>query len=220
MNKTLYEGSGFRVSRQIVGQLETNSYLVFSADNALVVDPGGSPDVILAALEEGRVEPSLILLTHAHADHIGAVGDLKERFPRAQVYLHTVEADWPSHPANSLTYWLPDVTPCPPPDALLNEGDEIGVGEALFRVLHLPGHTPGSVGFYEEEAGVLLSGDVLFAGSIGRTDLPGSSEADMDASLARLKTLPDSTVILPGHGPQTTLADEKLHNPFLTGGFY
>ena len=215
MTETLREGPGLAVHRLVVGPLQTNCYLAASAGDCAVVDPGGDAPVILEALRRLHLVPRAFLLTHAHADHTAACALLKEEYPQVPLYLHAAEASWPGHPAMSLSYWLPGGRSCPQADVLLEEGGEIAVGKARFAVLHLPGHTPGSVGYLEEEEGVLFCGDVVFRGSVGRTDLPGSSEEDMRASLERLCRLPGELLLLPGHGPQTTLGEEKRHNPFL-----
>lgn len=212
-----------QVHRLVVGALETNCYILLAGGFGAVVDPGGDVERIVGFLKP-HAPPAAILLTHAHADHIAAVGRLKECFPKALLHLHAAEADWPMHSAMSLSYWLAaPMSPCPQPDVLVHEGAELALGSLRIRVLHLPGHTPGSVGYRLAAQNLLFSGDVLFAGGIGRTDLPGSDAAAMAASLRRLAgkqpdPLPDDTLVLPGHGPATTIGAEKQANPFLAAG--
>lgn len=209
------DAANLKIYRLVVGALETNCYLLLSAGSAALVDPGGEADRISALLDH---HPPLVamLLTHVHADHFAAVGDLKRRFPAARVHHHKSEADWLSHPAMSLSYWLQNINPCPPAEVLLEGGERLALGAAEFEVLHLPGHTPGSVGYFSRSERVLLSGDVLFTGSIGRTDLPASDAAAMAASLERLQALPDEVLVLPGHGPATTIGYERQWNPYFS----
>jgi glyoxylase-like metal-dependent hydrolase (beta-lactamase superfamily II) len=156
-----------------------------------------------------------IWLTHAHIDHIGALAAIK-RVWDVPVYLHPGDAGlFAAGSAQAGFYGLPFEQP-DPPEKSLADGDRLRVGSLDFDVMHTPGHAPGLVVF--RGSGVVLSGDLLFAGSIGRTDLPLSSPADMDASLARLmRELPDETVVHPGHGPATTVGRERATNPFING---
>ena len=217
MLQKVFESTDLSMGLLPVGELGTNCYLAVSGQTAAIVDPGGDCERIVDALDSGGLSLQMILLTHAHADHTGAAGPLKERYPEARLHLHEAEAGWPGRTSHTLSYWLADVSPCPEADVLVKEGDELALNGVVFRVMHLPGHTPGCVGYYLEGQGVLLGGDVLFAGSIGRTDLPGSASGRMMDSLERLGTLPDATIVFPGHGPQTTIGREKKENPFLSG---
>ena len=199
----------------VVGWLATNCYLLADreAGEAAVVDPGtSSPSELEPILREaGRlgVELRLIINTHGHPDHVAGNPYLKER-TGARVLIHELDADMLIRPP-----WpWPGQKPMRP-DGLLAEGDVVRVGELALRVLHTPGHTRGSICLYCPEEAVLFSGDTLFAGSIGRTDLPESSPEDMTRSLARLAQLPDETAIYPGHGLMTTMRAEKVKNPFL-----
>ncbi len=198
-----------------VGPLGTNCYIVGCdrSGEAIVIDPGAEPDRIIRALRAAGLECRLIVNTHAHADHIMANGALK-RASGAAIAVHRVDADALSDPVASLAALTMTMRgrpepASPPPDRLLEEGDIVVAGSARLRVLHTPGHTPGSISLFGE--GAVFSGDTLFAGGgIGRTDLPGGSyEALVESIERKLFGLPDDTVVYPGHGPSTTIARER-----------
>ena len=200
----------------VVGALETNCYLVYCEESraCAIIDPGTEPGKIIAAIADLEIKPALILNTHGHVDHIGANRDMKDKYA-VPLYLHAADTDMlqvTEHIEISLLLGAKD---SPPPDHLLVDGDEIRVGRCSLRVIHTPGHTPGSVGFLGP--GVLFSGDTLFCGGVGRTDLPGGSWKDLEKSIReKILTLPGDTVVLPGHGPWTTVEQETLSNPFFT----
>jgi hydroxyacylglutathione hydrolase len=199
-----------------VGPLETNCYLVGCEQTRLgaVVDPGGDAAEILSAVERQGLTLKVILLTHAHFDHIGGLAELAEA-THAQVALHP--GDLPLlHAKGGAAMFGIFVRPSPEPDLALSDGQVIKVGTLRFNVLHTPGHTPGHVTFYEPTAKAAFDGDVLFMQGIGRTDFPGSSYQQLMESIRdKLFALPDDTTIYPGHGPATTVGDEKWTNPFL-----
>ena len=200
-----------------VGSVASNAYLV--TDEAtratVVVDPGDEAPRLLAALAAAGLTPSEIWLTHAHFDHIGAVAALREAHP-VPVRLHPADAPLYQQAAEQaawfgMTVRAPGVAPVD-----LADGERLALGEHAFVVLHTPGHAPGHVAFHAPGAGVLFSGDALFRGSVGRTDLPLCDPAALDRSLReRLLPLPDDTRVLPGHGPETTIGLERRTNPFL-----
>ena len=197
------------------GPLMTNYFVVGcrTTGEAAVIDAGYDADGILALAEDFDV--TKILQTHAHIDHVAALSDVKER-TGAPIYLHPDDAPLYDNAAEQGRFFGYDIDPLPPVDETLADEQEIAVGELTARVLLLPGHSPGSVAFWFEELGVVFGGDVLFAGSIGRVDLPLGSPAQMRTSLERMTTLlPDDTRVLPGHGPETTIGMEKKRNPFL-----
>jgi len=199
-----------RVQGLTVGPLAENAYLVWEGGRGVLVDPGDEPDRILEAVRGAGFTPEAILLTHAHFDHLGAVAPLAAALG-LPVYLH--RADLPLYqnaPAQAAAWGL-SVPPPPEPAGFLEEGNEV----FGLRVLHLPGHSPGHLAFYREADGLVLAGDLLFRGGIGRYDLPGADREALFASLRRLLELPDETRVLPGHGPATTLAEERRANPFL-----
>lgn len=191
----------------------TNCVVVTDGDEALIVDPGeAAPEVIEAVRGRSVVA---VVNTHGHCDHCSGNAWFTEQ-TGAPVWCH--EADLPllrSLADQGRMFGLP-MAASPDPDAFLNEGDTVRVGSATFRVLHVPGHSPGHIALYGN--GVLLAGDVLFAGSIGRTDLPGGDGPLLLASLRdKVLSLPAETVVYPGHGPATTVGEEARTNPFLRG---
>jgi hydroxyacylglutathione hydrolase len=206
-----------RISRLTVGPFEENCYLVADpgSGRAVLVDPGDEATRISRMVRESGAQLDAIWLTHAHIDHIGAVAGIKREWD-VPVYLHP--ADGPLYAAGSRQaafYGLDFDQPAPPERAFVDL-DRLRVGALEFEVLHAPGHSPGLVVVHGN--GVLLGGDLLFAGSIGRTDLPLSNPADMEASLARvMRLLADDVVVHPGHGPATTIGRERAANPFLNG---
>lgn len=197
-----------------VGQLETNCYLLTDGEgNAMLVDPGAEPDRLLHAVEESGSTLTTILLTHAHFDHIGAAAALQRR-TGAAVYLHEADAPLLTDGMRNLSLAFARRACDPPhPDRLLRDGDVFSFGGSDFYVIHTPGHTEGSVCYHTD--GILLSGDTLFAQSIGRTDFPGGDLRRMEESLARLAALQGDAAVYPGHGPESTLCYEKQHNPYL-----
>lgn len=175
-----------------------------AAGTGAVVDPGGSVDLLWREMAASGLKFDKILLTHGHFDHTGAVEELRRALGGAPVYLHAADAALLG--ADRLFPALGETVP-------YGEGDTVTVGGLAFSVLHTPGHTPGSVTLAGE--GLLLTGDTLFAGSMGRTDFPGGSGRAMAASLRRLGELAGAWRVVPGHGEETTLDREREHNPYL-----
>ena len=199
-----------------VGAFQENCYLVVDPDamQCAIVDPGAEPDRIIEAVERLGAQPVAIWLTHAHLDHIGAVSGLRRRWD-IPVYLHPLDEPlYALASRQAALYGLPFDQP-EPADRALGDGDVMELGALRFTVMHAPGHAPGHVVFHGH--GIALVGDCLFAGSIGRTDLPMSNPRDLAASLDRIVALPDDTVVYPGHGPVTSIGAEAASNPFLTG---
>lgn len=192
-----------------VGPYEVNCSILADAGLAWIVDPGQEAERIAAMLADRGLEPAAVLLTHAHFDHIGGVPGLQKAFPGLPVYVHPKDQPVLTHPMNQLP---PDYPAIGLPK---NLADATTLSERGVRVIETPGHTPGGVCYYFPDEALLLSGDTLFAGSIGRTDLPGGDLPTLAESLKKLANLPGDTLVVPGHGPHTTIAAEKRVNPFL-----
>ncbi|MBS1261312.1 MAG: hypothetical protein MAG453_00633 [Calditrichaeota bacterium] len=202
-----------------VGDLETNGYLVRDGDHAVVIDPGAEPERFVAGLEQWRCEPAAILLTHGHGDHIGAVAEMRERYPDAPVICHPADAPMLTDPELNLGLHFAVPLSVGAPDRLIEDGDTVAFGALKLRVIHIPGHTPGHVVFLHD-GGHVFAGDTLFAGSIGRWDFPGGDgRALIDGIREKLLPLPDDTRVYPGHGPATTIGVEKRINPYLQPDF-
>lgn len=197
---------------------------------AICIDPGDEAERIVETLERLGLNLQAIALTHAHLDHVGGVAALKKLKPNATINLHKADefmyTGLPEQPAwigIPRSQWAAlgfDFEEPPPVDEFWTDGQAFDVGELKFEVLHCPGHTPGHVVLYEPKERKVFVGDVLFAGSIGRTDLPGGSmEQLLDSIKNKLLSLDDDVTVYSGHGPLTTIGEERLTNPFLTGSY-
>jgi hydroxyacylglutathione hydrolase len=183
---------------------------------AVVIDPGGDVAEIVRAIDNAGVTVDKIWLTHGHIDHVGGAAELKARLDVPTEGPHRDDLFLLENVMESARmFGIPDVANVTP-DRWLNEGDRVEIGELAFDVLHCPGHSPGSIAFLNKPLGLAIVGDVLFAGSIGRTDLPGGSQQQLLKSIAdKLFPLPDEVTVLNGHGPATTIGRERVTNPFL-----
>jgi glyoxylase-like metal-dependent hydrolase (beta-lactamase superfamily II) len=211
------------VVRLVVGPLESNTYLVSEGEAAdcLVVDAGGEAERVADEIASRGLRPRVLFLTHGHVDHSAAARELKERFPEMGVAILRQERDLLFRPSHNLSLFLGGAIEPPEPDSLLDEGDEVEAGGLRMRVIHVPGHTPGGACLCGkvDGQGVLFAGDALFAGSIGRVDFPGGDERTLLSAIReKLLSLPDETVVWPGHGPGTTIGEERRSNPFLLNG--
>jgi hydroxyacylglutathione hydrolase len=214
--------SGVRLERFALGPFETNCYVVYEStapgSPCWVVDASFGPAAMTARIRELGLRPAALILTHAHVDHIAGVDEVLRAFPGTPVWIHQAEADWLQDPLKNLSAGMGERITAHGPDRTLPEGMELRLAESTWRVLHTPGHSPGGITLYHAESGTALVGDALFAGSIGRTDFPGSSFETLERSIReKLYTLPPATRIYPGHGPESTVERERRSNPFVRG---
>lgn len=212
--------SGFRVEPIVSAPFDQIAYVVWRPGraDALVVDPGFDPGAILDILRRHGLQPAAILNTHGHADHIAGNASLKGAFPGAPLIIGRNDAHLLTDPDANLSgpFGLPLTSP--PADLLVDDGQRLELAGLSLEVREIPGHSPGSVVFVATafDPPFVLGGDVLFAGSVGRTDFPGGSGRQLAAGIrSKLFVLPDATVVYPGHGPATTVGAEKRSNPFV-----
>lgn len=199
-----------------LGQLGTNCYVIYKERQAIIIDPGGDSDILKEWLQKKELAPTAILLTHAHFDHIGAVESIREYY-RIPVYLHEAEEDWMGEPElnGSALFPVGNIS-CQPADHLITSG-KMQIADFSFEVVHTPGHSPGGVSFIFSEDKIVISGDCLFQNGIGRTDLPGGNSEQLIRSIKdKLLTLDGQFTVYPGHGPITTIEEERMNNPFIS----
>jgi hydroxyacylglutathione hydrolase len=201
----------------VLGPIDSNAYILAdeATRRAAVIDPGMGSEHLLEALEGDRLRLDVVINTHGHFDHVFCDSYFTSK-TGARLLIHGADMPLLRQMPEFARHYGFSVADPPRPDGLLKEGDIIPVGDLAVRVYHTPGHSPGGVCLHV--GGALFSGDSLLAGSIGRTDIPGGSYPELIASIKeKLLRLPDSTVVYTGHGPQTTIADERAYNPFLIG---
>lgn len=207
------------ITRLVVGPLEVNCYIYWDnkTKEAFVIDPGGDAGEIMTELKDKGLCVRYIINTHGHFDHVGADAELKAGC-EAVVAIHSGDVSLLAQAHEHAVFFGAAADKQPEPDMLINDGDTIAAGGLSLKVIHTPGHTRGGVCLYNEADSVLFTGDTLFAGSIGRTDFEGGSYDEIMRSI-KYKILPlgDHVKVLPGHGPSSTIAEEKESNPFLTG---
>ncbi|WP_010530985.1 MBL fold metallo-hydrolase [Lentibacillus jeotgali] len=203
-----------KITGMEAGPLGTNCYIVHNDTDALIIDPGGNPEAMTNYLTKEQVNPRAILLTHAHFDHIGGVDALRSYY-NIEVYLHDKEAEWLENPEyNGSTSFMGSKIVTKRAEHNLEQG-RLAIGSITLKVIHTPGHSPGSVSFLFSDQQLVISGDVLFNQGIGRTDLPGGDMSVLERSIRdSLYQLPDSYTVYPGHGPATSIGNEKMYNPF------
>jgi hydroxyacylglutathione hydrolase len=203
-----------------LGIMQTNCYIIENMNGSCIIfDPGNEGKRLIRWLTKKNLHPCAIFLTHAHFDHIGAVDEVRAHY-KIPVYIHENEEEWLSDPAlNGSQYFTSkNLLRVKNADILLSKEEEIKLGDITFSVFETPGHSPGSISYYFEKDGFVVSGDVLFRGSIGRTDLKKGNSSQLLKSIhEKLLSLPEETLVLPGHGPTTTIAEEMDSNPFLNG---
>jgi glyoxylase-like metal-dependent hydrolase (beta-lactamase superfamily II) len=209
---------GLLIEPFVLGPFETNCYVVRGGGNpaCLIVDAGFDPGEMIGHIERHGLEPRSLVLTHAHADHIAGVREVRERWAELPILIHDEEREWLVDPDLNLSASMGFGVTAPGATGSLVEGERVSIGGYSFAIVHTPGHSPGGVSLYCAAAGAVIVGDALFNGSIGRTDFPGSDFETLAASIrAKLYTLPDETVVHPGHGSATTIGREKRSNPFV-----
>lgn len=198
-----------------VGCLETNCYLAYSENSkdCAVIDPGADANKIIDMIERHSLDPIMIINTHGHFDHVGANKDIKKIF-NIPLLIHPFDVPMLEMAKEAAKLYGIEAENSQPPDKLIHDGDSIEIGKDSLTVIHSPGHSPGSICLYQE--GILFSGDTLFCRGVGRTDIPGGSWEALKSSIKnQLLTLPENTLVLPGHGPKTYIGQEKKLNPFI-----
>ncbi|RTZ91750.1 MAG: MBL fold metallo-hydrolase [Deltaproteobacteria bacterium] len=201
-----------------VGPIQANCYIVGdkATQKGVVIDPGDEAERILGQVQQHGLDVELIFNTHGHFDHVGANKRVKEA-TGAKIAIHPEDAHYLGKISQSAAVWGMHAEDSPPPDILLEDGQVIEIGGLKFKVLHTPGHSPGSVSLVMPNADLVFTGDLIFAGSIGRTDFPGGDYNTLIQSVReKIFTLGDDIRILSGHGPVTTVGQEKRYNPFFT----
>jgi hydroxyacylglutathione hydrolase len=205
-----------------VGPFQENCYVIGDQESRIgaIIDPGDEAARIAMAVEETGLDIGSIIVTHAHIDHVGAVVALTDEYACPVLMNAEAEPMLAGLPTQAMMMGIrfgkqPEV------DRYVEDEEIVEVGDLRLRSLYTPGHAPGHLAFYLQDEGLVLSGDALFAGSVGRVDLPGGSmEVLMQSIEERLLTLPDETLVYPGHGPRTTIRNERTSNPFLQGGMF
>jgi hydroxyacylglutathione hydrolase len=203
------------VLTKIVGDYEMNTIVVWddASKEAVWFDPGGDSEQVIQEIESRGLKIKHIINTHGHVDHIAENSAAKAHF-QVPLLIHPADREMLTNASENLSIYMDNSVVSPDADGTLDEGDTISLGNETLKIFHVPGHTPGSLVFYHP--GFLIAGDTIFRGSVGRTDFPRSSERDLIANLrTKVLTLPDDTIIYSGHGPTTTVAQERRTNPFL-----
>ena len=207
------------IERLILGAYQTNCYVLRNGETAtdcLIVDPGLEAAGLLDFLQQHKINPVAVVLTHGHIDHMAGDAALRQHYSGIKVYIHKLDAEMLTEPQHNLSALVGVMFKTEPADALIEDGNAIEEAGVKLDVLHTPGHTPGGICLYSKDEGIVLTDDTLFADSIGRSDFPGGSMTQLVSSIKdRLWALPDETKVYPGHGPATTIAQEKASNPFL-----
>jgi hydroxyacylglutathione hydrolase len=208
-----------KIDTLVLGMYQNNSYVLRKDErhaDCIIIDTGLDSGPLIDFLEEKELKPAAVLLTHGHADHTAGLWALKEHWPDVKVAVHEADADMVSHPQKNMSALAGMEFAAPKPDILLKDGAVVEYAGISLEVLHTPGHTPGGACFYSAAAGVAFAGDTIFAGSVGRTDFPYGNTAQLLKSISeKLLALPETTRIYSGHGPATTIRNEKRHNPYL-----
>ncbi|MDO8302948.1 MAG: MBL fold metallo-hydrolase [Sedimentisphaerales bacterium] len=208
-----------KIDTLVLGLYENNCYVLRTDEkhkDCLIIDTGLDGQPLIEFLQEHELVPEAILLTHGHVDHIAAIDELKRIWPKMKVCIHKDDAQMLSNPKTNMSALAGVSFKTRPADILLDDDATVLYAGISLDVLHTPGHTPGGACFYSSGSGVVFVGDTVFAGGVGRTDFPyGNGEQLIAGIKEKLLTLPETTRVYPGHGPATTLRNEKKHNPYL-----
>lgn len=207
-----------KIKKIISGRLEANCYIIYDEETmkALIVDPGEDGEKVICEIDKGGFKPELLANTHGHYDHILADESIRSKY-QIPLAAHEQEVSMLADPEKNASLLFGMAESVKNPEIILKDGQKVALSFAEFKVMHTPGHTKGGICLLFD--GFIITGDTLFAGTIGRTDLPGGDFGQIIDSLERIKKLDPSTVIYPGHGPSTTLANELRHNPYLNGNY-
>jgi len=209
------------IESMVVGEIQANCYIVGDGktSDVAVIDPGGDGPDIIARIEKKKFKVKFIINTHGHVDHMLSNAELKAAYPDAILCIHEFDAPMLANSESNLSSFLGRRIASPAPDKLLVEGDAIRVGKLQLEIIHIPGHSRGGICLLTESDNggkIVFCGDTLFQSSIGRTDLPGGSHSQLISGIKKkLLSLPDDTLVYPGHGPPTTIGEERINNPFL-----
>lgn len=202
----------------VVGDFASNCFLVWdNPECALVIDPGSEPEIILDVLNQKNLNVGVYLLTHGHIDHLSALADMRDAMP-APMAMHKGDIPMAFEPDNLLSPFYPAPKNAGKFERVLEDGQTWNDSNLDYKIIWTPGHTPGCVCFHFENENAIFTGDTLFSGSVGRTDLTGGNSRELSESLKKLKVLPDETVVYAGHGPSTTIGKEKSTNYFMSSG--
>jgi len=208
-----------KIDTLVLGLYENNCYVLRKDEkhkDCLIIDTGLDGQPLVDFLQSNGLVPEAVLLTHGHADHIAAIEELRKLWPKMKVCIHKDDANMLTSPQANLSALAGVSFKTHPADILLDDDVTVLYAGISLEVLHTPGHTPGGVCFYSSGSGVVFVGDTLFAGSVGRTDFPdGNAEQLIEGIREKLLTLPETTRVYAGHGPATTIRNEKKHNPYL-----
>jgi glyoxylase-like metal-dependent hydrolase (beta-lactamase superfamily II) len=225
-----FEGTVFmNIHHLILGEFQTNCYVCrapasrrFAASRSdaardcLIIDTGLDAGGLIDLLKNNELNPVAAVFTHGHIDHIMGTIALRDQFPQIKVFIHKLDAQMLTGKQDNLSSMAAVAFSASPADFLLDDGDMIEQAGISLKVLHTPGHTPGGISLYSKADAAVFTGDALFAESVGRTDFPGGNLGQLIKSIkTKLLPLPDETIVYPGHGPATTIAREKVNNPFL-----
>ncbi len=208
-----------KIIRLIIGAYQTNCYILRESEDTsdcLIIDTGLATKELVDFLQKQNLNPFAVVLTHGHADHIAGLNALRDHFKGIKVYIHKLDAEMLTGEKDNLSSMAGILFNSEPADIYLEQGDTIKQANITLDVLHTPGHTQGGICLYSKDEGIVFVGDTLFANSVGRTDMPGGNETQLIKSIKqKLCILPNETIVYPGHGPETTIAQEKENNPFL-----